>query len=157
MCGLTARREIESRVPHVGTRMGQPRCRLPATDCMLKSMKYRYLTSAAVAALFCVAMPVGVASANTGLNDVQVGEAIPLRDSIPAPEYSALLGKRFVFEGEQDPYWLPSWTLVHKEDLPPVSRVYARGDMITEDYRPDRLNVVLLSREIPIITRVYWG
>ena len=32
---------------------------------------------------------------------------------------------------------------VHTDSLPRPHRVYGPGDMITEDYRPDRLNIVV--------------
>lgn len=32
---------------------------------------------------------------------------------------------------------------VHTESLPEPNRIYGQGDMITMDYRPDRLNVIV--------------
>ncbi|XBQ16013.1 MAG: I78 family peptidase inhibitor [Oceanicaulis sp.] len=60
-----------------------------------------------------------------------VGDGPMIEDgspSCPAAAYQVLVGQRI---GE-----------IHTESLPSPHRVYGRSDMITMDYRPERLNVV---------------
>jgi len=42
---------------------------------------------------------------------------------------------------------------VHTDSLPPPHRVYAHGDPVTMDYRPDRLNIVTDARGVVIDVR----
>ncbi|MBI1265383.1 MAG: peptidase inhibitor I78 [Alphaproteobacteria bacterium] len=42
---------------------------------------------------------------------------------------------------------------IHTESLPSPRRVYAQGDMVTMDYRPDRLNIVTDARGVVIEVR----
>lgn len=48
--------------------------------------------------------------------------------SCPAAAYQVLIGQPV---GE-----------IHTDSLPSPSRIYGRGDMVTMDYRPERLNIV---------------
>ncbi len=58
------------------------------------------------------------------------------RGECAAEQYQVLVGQRV--------------TEVHTDSLPYPHRVYAHGDPVTMDYRPDRLNVVTDARGVVI-------
>lgn len=70
---------------------------------------------------------------NTG-PEVPVTERDGERGECAAEQYQVLVGQQ-VWE-------------VHTDSLPSPHRVYAHGDPVTMDYRPDRLNIVTDQRGV---------
>lgn len=56
-----------------------------------------------------------------------------------AEQYQVLIGQRV--------------SEVHTDSLPSPRRIYAHGDPVTMDYRPDRLNIVTDGRGVVISVR----
>lgn len=101
-------------------------------------MRLRILTAAvfALAASACATMTDSDEASGAGPDASEprivdrTGDGLP---ECPSDAYQVLVGQRIVE--------------IDRASLPVPNRVYGRGDMVTMDYRPDRLNIVVGNDE----------
>jgi hypothetical protein len=83
-------------------------------------------------------------------------QTMPVELETPAPEYPVIdkTGEAHMCAAEQYQVLVGQRVDdVHTDSLPSPRRVYAQGDMVTMDYRPDRLNIVTNARGVVIEVR----
>ncbi|MFD3514454.1 I78 family peptidase inhibitor [Streptomyces sp. NPDC058657] len=91
------------------------------------------VTAAALAATFFA--PTGEARA------AEPHAAEPHPPVASAPDHAQWVGRTLVRAGEWPSFAVPADRLVHERDLPEPYRIVTPGSFVTQDYRPDRVNV----------------
>ncbi|GAA3489585.1 I78 family peptidase inhibitor [Streptomyces cremeus] len=92
------------------------------------------VTAAALAATFFAPAGESHAAGSCACGPAQPAVAV-------APDYDRWIGKTLVRDGDTDPAGVPADRLVHERDIPRPYRIVKPGTFLTQEYRPDRLNV----------------